>query len=200
MVVIGGGDTGTDCIGTSLRHGCQSLVQLELLPRPPDVRAEDNPWPQWPKIFRVDYGQEEAAEMFGKDPRQFQMQTRRLLDDGQGHVRGVEVVQIKFVPQASGPAKLEEVPGTVRTLPADLVLLAMGFVGPEKNGMLADLGVKLDVRGNVATDRNKQSSVAGVFAAGDMARGQSLVVWAIAEGREAAIGIDRYLMGDSFLE
>jgi glutamate synthase (NADPH/NADH) small chain len=200
VIVIGGGDTGTDCVGTSLRHGCKSLVQLELLPRPPDARADDNPWPQWPKIFRVDYAQEEAAELFGNDPREFQVHTRRLLDDGAGRVQGIEVVGVRFVAQAAGPPKLEEMPGTVRTLPAELVLLAMGFVGPEKAGLLAELGVKLDGRGNVATDANKQTSVAGVFAAGDMARGQSLVVWAIAEGRDAAIGIDRFLMGESVLE
>jgi len=200
VVVIGGGDTGTDCVGTSLRHGCPGLVQLELLPRPPDARAADNPWPQWPKVFRVDYGQEEAAELFGKDPREFQVQTRRLLGDEHGRVRAVEVAQIRLVSQPAGPAKLEEVPGTVRELPAELVLLAMGFVGPEKGGLLTDLGVKLDVRGNVATDGSKQTSVPGVFAAGDMARGQSLVVWAIAEGRQAAIGIDRYLMGETVLE
>jgi glutamate synthase (NADPH/NADH) small chain len=200
VIVIGGGDTGTDCVGTSLRHGCKSLIQLELLPRPPDSRAEDNPWPQWPKIYRVDYGQEEAAAVFGRDPREFQVQTKRVLDDGAGHVKAIEVAHVRFVTQPSGLPKLEEVPGSERTLPADLVLLAMGFVGPEREGLLADLGVKLDARGNVATDRNKQTSVAGVFAAGDMARGQSLVVWAIAEGREAAVGIDRYLMGDSVLE
>ena len=200
VIVIGGGDTGTDCVGTSLRHGCKSLVQLELLPRPPDARADDNPWPQWPKIFRVDYAQEEAAEIFGKDPREFQVQTRRLLDDGAGHVRAIEVVGVRLVAPAAGPPKLEEVPGSGRTLPADLVLLAMGFVGPEPTGLLAELGVRLDGRGNVATDGSKQTSVPGVFAAGDMARGQSLVVWAIAEGRDAAIGIDRFLMGESVLE
>jgi glutamate synthase (NADPH/NADH) small chain len=200
VVVIGGGDTGTDCVGTSLRHGCKSLVQLELLARPPDARGQDNPWPQWPKIFRVDYAQEEAAVIFGRDPREFQVQTRRILDDGRGHVTSIEVVEVRFVAQPSGPPKIEEVPGTVRVLPADLVLLAMGFVGPEKPGLLSELGVKLDGRGNVATDRDKQTSVPGVFAAGDMARGQSLVVWAIAEGREAAVGIDRFLMGESVLE
>jgi glutamate synthase (NADPH/NADH) small chain len=200
VIVIGGGDTGTDCVGTSLRHGCKSLVQLELLSRPPDARADDNPWPQWPKIYRVDYGQEEAAAIFGKDPREFQVQTRRMLDDGKGHVKAIEVAGVGFAPQPSGPPKIEEVPGSTRTLPADLVLLAMGFVGPEKPGLISDLGVKLDARGNVATDANKQTSVPGVFAAGDMARGQSLVVWAIAEGRDAAIGIDRYLMGETVLE
>jgi len=200
VIVIGGGDTGTDCVGTSLRHGCKSLVQLELLPRPPAERAIDNPWPQWPKIFRVDYGQEEAAAIFGKDPREFQVQTKRMVGDDQGRVKAIEVVEARFVPQPSGPPKLEEVPGTLRTLPADLVLLAMGFLGPEKAGLLAELGVKLDGRGNVATDGNKMTSVKGVFAAGDMARGQSLVVWAIAEGRDAAVGIDRYLMGETVLD
>jgi glutamate synthase (NADPH/NADH) small chain len=200
VIVIGGGDTGTDCVGTSLRHGCKSLVQLELLAQPPAERALDNPWPQWPKIFRVDYGQEEAAAMFGKDPREFQIQTKRILGNEKGQVRAIEVVQIRFVPQAGGPAKIEEIPGTTRELPADLVLLAMGFTGPEKAGLLTELGVKLNQRGNVAVDANKMTSVPGVFAAGDMSRGQSLVVWAIAEGRDAAIGIDRYLMGDTVLD
>jgi glutamate synthase (NADPH/NADH) small chain len=200
VIVIGGGDTGTDCVGTSLRHGCKSLVQLELLPRPPDTRAEDNPWPQWPKIFRTDYGQEEAAAIFGADPRQFKVQTKRLLGDDQGHVRAIEVVEVRFVPSLGGPPKIEEVPNTLRVLPADLVLLAMGFLGPEKTGLISDLGVKLDPRGNIAVDQDKQTSVSGVFAAGDMVRGQSLVVWAIAEGRAAAIGIDRFLMGETVLE
>ncbi|HEY5283020.1 MAG TPA: glutamate synthase subunit beta [Polyangia bacterium] len=200
VIVIGGGDTGTDCVGTSLRHGCKSLVQLELLSRPPETRADDNPWPQWPKIFRVDYGQEEAAAIFGKDPRQFKVQTKRILGDDKGRVTAIEVVEVRFIAQAGGPTKLEEVPGTANFVPADLVLLAMGFLGPEKPGLLSDLGVKLDGRGNVATDGNKQTSVPGVFAAGDMARGQSLVVWAIAEGRDAAIGIDRHLMGETVLD
>jgi len=200
VIVIGGGDTGTDCVGTSLRHGCRGIVQFELLTRPPDARADDNPWPQWPKIFRVDYGQEEAAAIFGQDPRQFNVQTKRLLGDDKGQVVGIEVVEVRFVSQAGGPPKIEEVLGTARTLPADLVLLAMGFLGPEKNGLLCDLDVKLDGRGNVVTDQNKQTNVPGVFAAGDMARGQSLVVWAIAEGRNAAIGVDRYLMGETVLE
>jgi glutamate synthase (NADPH/NADH) small chain len=200
VVVIGGGDTGTDCVGTSLRHGCKSLIQLELLPKPPEERAVDNPWPHWPKIYRVDYGQEEAAAIFGGDPRQFQIQTKRLIGDDSGNVRAMEVVEVRFVPQVAGPAKLEEVPGSLRTLKADLVLLAMGFLGPQKTGMLADLGVALDARGNVIADENKQTSVPGVFAAGDMVRGQSLVVWAIREGRKAAIGVDRFLMGDTVLE
>jgi glutamate synthase (NADPH/NADH) small chain len=200
VVVIGGGDTGTDCVGTSIRHGCKGLIQLELLPRPPETRAVDNPWPHWPKIYRVDYGQEEAAAVFGADPRQFQIQTKRLIDDGAGNVKGIEVVGVQFVPQVAGPPKLEEIPGTTKTLPADLVLLAMGFLGPQKTGLLADLNVKLDGRGNVIADDSKQTSVPGVFAAGDMVRGQSLVVWAIREGRKAAVGVDRFLMGDTVLE
>ena len=183
-----------------MRHGCKSMIQLELLPQPPAERAVDNPWPLWPKIFRVDYGQEEAAAIFGQDPRQFCVQTKRMVGDENGNVKAIEVVEVRLVPQPSGPPKIEEVPGTARTIPADLVLLAMGFLGPEKNGLLSELGVKLDGRSNVVTDANKQTSVPGVFAAGDMSRGQSLVVWAIAEGRSAAIGIDRYLMGETVLD
>jgi glutamate synthase (NADPH) small chain len=199
VVVIGGGDTGNDCVGTSVRHGCRSVTQLEILARPPEQRAADNPWPQWPKIYRVDYGQEEAAVKFGSDPRLFSVQTKRILGDEHGHVRALEIVDVRFVPQAGGPPKLEEIPGSLRPIPADLVLLAMGFVGPEREGLLNDLGVKLDVRGNVAVDDNRQTSIGGIFAAGDMARGQSLVVWAIMEGRQAARGVDRYLMGETIL-
>jgi glutamate synthase (NADPH/NADH) small chain len=199
VVVIGGGDTGNDCVGTAVRHGCKSVVQLEILPRPPEQRAADNPWPQWPKIYRVDYGQEEAADQFGADPRLFSVQTKRMLPDKYGHVCAIEIVDVRFVPQPAGPPKLEEIPGSQRTLPADLVLLAMGFVGPEREGMLTELGVKLDGRGNVAVDEHRQTSVTGVFAAGDMARGQSLVVWAIMEGRQAARGVDQFLMGETVL-
>ncbi len=194
VVVMGGGDTGTDCVGTAMRHGCQSLVQLEILPRPPDERAPDNPWPQWPKVYKLDYGQEEAAALFGADPRLYAVSTKRFLADGAGNVRAL---QIATVAQKAG--KLEEVPGTERELPADMVLLAMGFLGPEREGLLADLGVKLDARGNVATDEDKMTSEPGVFAAGDMRRGQSLIVWAIAEGRQAARSADRYLMGETVL-
>jgi glutamate synthase (NADPH/NADH) small chain len=198
VVVIGGGDTGNDCVGTALRQGCKSVTQLEILPRPPNERALDNPWPLWPKIYRVDYGQEEAAAVFGTDPRLFSVQTKRLL--GEGQVKAIEIADIRFVPQPERrPPKIEEQPGTVRTLPADLVLLALGFLGPEREGMLAELGVDLDGRGNVAVDENQQTSIPGVFAAGDMARGQSLVVWAIMEGRQAARGVDRFLMGETVL-
>jgi glutamate synthase (NADPH/NADH) small chain len=185
-------------VGTALRQGCKSVTQLEILPRPPNERALDNPWPLWPKIYRVDYGQEEAAAVFGTDPRLFLVQTKRLL--GEGQVKAIEIADIRFVPQPERrPPKIEEQPGTVRTLPADLVLLALGFLGPEREGMLAELGVDLDGRGNVAVDENQQTSIPGVFAAGDMARGQSLVVWAIMEGRQAARGVDRFLMGETVL-
>jgi glutamate synthase (NADPH/NADH) small chain len=192
VVVIGGGDTGTDCVGTSLRHGAKGLIQLEILSRPPDERAPDNPWPQWPKTLKVDYGQQEAAALWGKDPREFQILTKRFVDDGQGNVKALEAVQVEWTKGPDGRFGPKEIPGTGRTIPADLVLLALGFTGPEKP-MLQQLGVKLDDRGNVWTDDNKMTSVPGVFAAGDMSRGQSLVVWAIREGRQAAVAVDRYL-------
>jgi glutamate synthase (NADPH/NADH) small chain len=198
VVVIGGGDTGTDCVGTSLRHGCKTLVQLEIMPKPPNERASDNPWPQWPKVYKMDYGQEEAAALFGDDPRQYAVMTKKLVGDAQGNVKAVQVVSLEKVPSQGG-SKLVEVPGSERTIPADLVLLAMGFLGPEKPGLLTELGVALDARGNVAVDANKATSVPGVFAAGDMSRGQSLIVWAIAEGRQAARGVDKFLMGETVL-
>lgn len=190
VVVIGGGDTGTDCVSTSLRHGCRSLVQLEILSRPPDERAPDNPWPQWPKVYKLDYGQEEAAALFGEDPREYAVSTRRFLGDETGRVRAVEIVDVRLV-----NGRFEEVPGTDREIPADLVLLAMGFLGPERKGMIEELGVALDSRGNVAIDGNRMTSQPGIFAAGDMSRGQSLIVWAITEGRQAARGVDAYLLG-----
>ena len=192
VVVIGGGDTGTDCVGTSLRHGCRSLVQLEILPRPPAERAPDNPWPQWPKVFRVDYGQEEAAARFGADPRHFGIQTKRFLGDSDGRVAAIETVEVEWVSE-NGRFSPREVAGTEKTWPATLVLLALGFLGPERGGMLDQLGVTLDARGNVETGPDKQTKAPGVFAAGDMRRGQSLVVWAIAEGRQAAESVDRWL-------
>lgn len=194
VVVIGGGDTGTDCVGTSLRHGCRSLVQLEIMPKPPEDRGADNPWPQWPKVYKLDYGQEEAAAAFGEDPRKYAVSTKRLIGDENGRVRAIEIVELRRTNGA-----FEEVPGTEREIPADLVLLAMGFVGPEQGGLLSGLGVDINARGNVAVDANMMSSVPGVFSAGDMSRGQSLIVWAIAEGREAAKGVDQYLMGSSKL-
>jgi glutamate synthase (NADPH) small chain len=199
VVVIGGGDTGTDCVGTAIRHGAKSVVQLEILARPPDQRALDNPWPQWPKVLKVDYGQEEAAALWGKDPRRFQVLTKRFIGDPSGNVKELHLVEVEWTRGADGRFGPKEIPGTDKIVPADLVLLALGFVGPEKP-MLQQLNVKLDDRGNVWTDENRMTSLPGVFAAGDMARGQSLVVWAIREGRHAAQSVDRYLShGDTVL-
>ncbi|HVV15556.1 MAG TPA: glutamate synthase subunit beta [Polyangia bacterium] len=198
VIVIGGGDTGTDCVGTSLRHGCKSLVQFEILPRPPTTRAVDNPWPQWPRVYKMDYGQEEAAALFGADPRTYVTVTKRLIGEA-GRVKELQTVEVEWVKNGDGRMTMKEKPGTEKVWPADLVLLAMGFVGPEKEGLLSDLGVKLDGRGNVAVDGDKATSVPGIFAAGDMSRGQSLIVWAIQEGRAAARGVDQFLMGETLL-
>jgi glutamate synthase (NADPH) small chain len=200
VIVIGGGDTGTDCVGTALRQGARSITQFEILPRPPDQRATDNPWPQWPKVYRMDYGQEEAAARQGADPRVFCISTKRMEGDAEGALKALHTVRVEWTKGPDGRFGPKEVPGTDKAYPADLVLLALGFVGPEKEGLLADLGVRFDDRGNVWTDEEKMTSVPGVFAAGDMARGQSLVVWAIQEGRRAARGVDKYLMyGESYL-
>jgi glutamate synthase (NADPH) small chain len=199
VIVIGGGDTGTDCVGTALRQGCRSLVQFEILAKPPDTRAADNPWPQWPKVYRLDYGQEEAAAVFGQDPRTYCMMSKQFLGDENGQLRGVRTVQIEWAKDDSGRFGPIEIPGTEKEWPAQMILLAMGFVGPETDGLLGQLGVELDARSNVATDENKMTSVTKVFAAGDMARGQSLVVWAIADGRRAAKSVDKFLMGETTL-
>ncbi len=199
VVVIGGGDTGTDCVGTAMRHGCRSLVQFEILPQPPAQRAPDNPWPQWPRIYRLDYGQEEAAARFGRDPRAYSVLSKRFVGDGSGKVRAVQTVEVEWARGGDGRFSPREIPGTEREWQAELILLAMGFLGPETGGLLADLGVRVDGRGLVAADGEKMTSVPGVFAAGDMARGQSLVVWAIADGRRAARGVDKYLMGETAL-
>ncbi|MCB9622553.1 MAG: glutamate synthase subunit beta [Sandaracinus sp.] len=194
VLVIGGGDTGTDCIGTAMRHGATSVVNFELLERPPAERAANNPWPEWPRIFRVDYGHQEAAAVFGDDPREFGILTKRFVDDGKGNVKGVETVRVKF---ANG--KLEEIPGSEETFEADLIFLAMGFLGPESTAV-EPLGLERDARSNVQAEYGRfVTSTEGVFAAGDCRRGQSLVVWAIAEGRGAASAIDEYLMGESDL-
>ncbi len=200
VVVIGGGDTGTDCVGTALRHRAENIVQLEILPRPPERRASDNPWPQWPKVYRLEYGHEEAAALQGSDPRIYSVQTKRFTGDSEGRVHEVHTVDIDWRRDAEGRFHLVEIPGSERVFPADLVLLALGFLGPEKKGLIPDLGVKLDDRGNVVVDGERMTSVPGVFAAGDMVRGQSLVVWAIEEGRKAARGVDKYLMyGETYL-
>jgi glutamate synthase (NADPH) small chain len=199
VVVIGGGDTGTDCVGTAMRHGCRSLVQFEILPKPPLERAPDNPWPQWPKVYKLDYGQEEAAAAFGDDPREYCIVTKRFEADETGHVRSLTTRRIEWERDAQGRFAMRELPDTDTTWPADLVLLAMGFLGPEREGLLGQLGVEIDARGNVATDPSNKTSVSGVFAAGDMRRGQSLVVWAIAEGRQTARSVDAYLVGETVL-
>ena len=194
VVVIGGGDTGADCIGTSLRHSCRSLVNFELFPKPPDERAAHNPWPTWPLIFRVDYAHEESAAKFGKDPRVYLISSKEFVDGGTGRIKAVRTVDVSF-----NDGKFEEVPGSEREWPADLVLLAMGFLGPE-HAVSDPLGLAYDKRSNYQADYGLyQTSVEKVFAAGDCRRGQSLVVWAINEGREAAREIDRYLMGGTEL-
>jgi glutamate synthase (NADPH) small chain len=199
VVVIGGGDTGTDCIATSLRHGCTKLVNFELMDRPPEDRADDNPWPQWPRIFRVDYGHEEAAEKFGNDPRVYCILSKEFIDDGKGNVKGIRTVNVQWTKDASGRMQMSEVAGSESIIEADLVLLAMGFLGPE-NYVSQLLGVEVDGRSNYnATHGQFTTNVKGVFAAGDCRRGQSLVVWAINEGRGAARAIDTYLEGDSIL-
>jgi glutamate synthase (NADPH/NADH) small chain len=200
VIVIGGGDTGTDCVGTSLRHGCHSIHQFEILNRPSDTRPPDNPWPEWPKIFRVDYGQEEAAAIYGRDPRHYAIMTQKFEGDENGFVKELHTVQIEWVTGSNGSRPtLKEIPGTEKVWPAQLVLLSMGFLGPE-NPLLEQLGVEQDERSNAKARYGEfATSVPGVFAAGDMRRGQSLVVWAINEGRGAAREVDRYLMGETNL-
>ncbi len=199
VIVIGGGDTGTDCVGTALRHGCRSLAQFEILPPSPEERAPDNPWPQWPKVYRLDYGQEEAVAVFGRDPRAYSIMTKRFLGDENGHLRAVQTVEVSLEKGSNGGPGLREVPGTEREWPAQMVLLALGFLGPETDGLLSQLGVLINERGNVEVDQEQMTIVPRVFAAGDMTRGQSLVVWAIADGRRAAKGVDKYLMGETVL-
>ncbi len=195
VVIIGGGDTGTDCVGTSMRHGCRSLVQIEILPQPPLERAQDNPWPEWPKVYRLDYGQEEAAAKFGADPRVYLTTAKKFVADETGHVKAIQAVQIEWQKNEKGQFVPKEVPGTEKVLPTQLVLLAMGFLGPEQP-LLDALGVERDPRTNIRADYGKyQTSIPNVFAAGDCRRGQSLVVWAFNEGRGAARECDRYLMG-----
>jgi len=195
VVVIGGGDTGTDCVGTAMRHGCKSLVQIEILPKPPQDRAADNPWPEWPKVYKLDYGQEEAAGKFGADPRVYVTTVKKFISDSEGRVKELITVQIKWEKNDKGQFVPKEQPGTEKTIPAQLVLLAMGFLGPEQR-LIKEIGVETDARSNIKAEHEKYTtSLKGVFAAGDCRRGQSLVVWAINEGRGAARECDRYLMG-----
>ncbi|MGL5876338.1 MAG: glutamate synthase subunit beta [Xenococcaceae cyanobacterium] len=199
VVIIGGGDTGTDCVGTSIRHGCRSVVQLEIMPKPPSLRAADNPWPEWPKIYRMDYGQEEAAAKFGEDPRAYLTTANKFESDENGRVKAVHTVQVHWERDDRGQFTLQQVLGTERVIPAQLVLLAMGFLGPEQP-LLDSLGLDRDRRSNIKADFEKYTtSIPGVFAAGDCRRGQSLVVWAFNEGRGVARECDLYFMGSTDL-
>jgi len=199
VIVIGGGDTGTDCVATSLRHGCASLNQLEILDKPPLERAVNNPWPEWPKVYFLDYGQEEAQARFGDDPRQYCSMTRKFTGDKYGKVKHIHLVTIKWAKDPQGRFMPMEIPGTEKIIPADLVLLAMGYLGPESS-LLEALGVETDQRSNIKAPYGRfTTNVEKVFAAGDARRGQSLVVWAINEGRAAARECDKFLMGQSYL-
>jgi len=199
VVIIGGGDTGTDCVGTSLRHGCRSLVQVEILPKPPQDRAKDNPWPEWPKTYKLDYGQEEAAAKFGDDPRVYVTTATKFEGDEKGHVKAVHTVQVEWTRNEKGQFIPKYIPGTEKVIPAQLVLLAMGFLGPEQP-LLDALKIERDARTNVKAEHGKyRTSIDKVFAAGDCRRGQSLVVWAFNEGREAARECDKWLMGSTDL-
>jgi glutamate synthase (NADPH/NADH) small chain len=199
VIVIGGGDTGTDCVGTALRHGCQSLTQFEIMPQPPLGRAPDNPWPQWPRIYLLDYGQKEAKARFGADPRRYCIMTKEFIGDASGHVRGLRTVDIEWVHNNGDRPQLREIPDSEREWQADLVLLALGFLGPE-NPLLQQLGVAQTERSNIAAGQGAfATNVPGIFAAGDARRGQSLVVWAINEGRGAARAVDEWLMGETDL-
>jgi glutamate synthase (NADPH) small chain len=188
VVIIGGGDTGADCLGTAHRQGAASVTQLEIMPRPGDDRPAGQPWPTYPMTFRVSSAHEEGGE------RVYSVSTKEFLADDDGNVRGLRLVEVEM-----RDGKFEEVEGTEREIPAQLVLFAMGFTGPEQDGVVGQLGVDLDARGNIARDTSYMSSVPGVFVAGDAGRGQSLIVWAIAEGRAAAAGVDTYLTGSTTL-
>lgn len=196
VVVIGGGDTGSDCVGTSNRQGALSVTQLELLPKPPSERTEYMPWPTYPMILKTSSSHEEGAD------RRWAISTKAFIGDENGNLKGLQLVDLKWSASADGrPAKFVEVPGSEREIPCELALLAMGFLHPQQEGLLDSLGVDLDDRGNVkAAENSYQTNVKKVFAAGDMRRGQSLVVWAISEGRECARKVDEYLMGSSELE
>jgi glutamate synthase (NADPH) small chain len=199
VVIIGGGDTGTDCVGTSIRHGCTSVTQLEIMPMPPQSRAQDNPWPEWPKVYKLDYGQEEAAAKFGADPRAYLTTATKFEGDDNGNVTAVHIVNVQWEKNDKGQFVLNHVPGTEKVVPAQLILLAMGFLGPEQP-IIDALGLEKDARSNIKAEPEKYTtSIPGVFAAGDCRRGQSLVVWAFNEGRGAARECDRYLMGNTDL-
>lgn len=205
VIIIGGGDTGADCLGTSIRQGAKSVKQFELLDRPPETRSADAvntgrvmPWPYWPVIFRTSSAHEEASELAGKDVRDFAINTKYFKGEN-GVVKKLGAIRLEWSKGADGRMQMKEVPGSEIEMDCDLCLLAMGFVGPEHDGPISQLGLKTDPRGNIAVDANYATNIEGVFAAGDARRGQSLVVWAISEGRQAARGVDAYLMGRSEL-
>lgn len=194
VVVIGGGDTGTDCVATSLRHGCKSVVQLEIMPQAPASRGASNPWPQWPKIHRTDYGQEEAAAVQGEDPRRYLVMSEKFIDDGNGALSGVQIVNISWEKDEQGRLYPKKDEASRRVIPAELVTIAMGFLGPDQLP-ITQLGLETDGRSNIKAEHGRYTTnIEGVFAAGDCRRGQSLVVWAINEGRGVARECDRYLM------
>jgi glutamate synthase (NADPH/NADH) small chain len=192
VVILGGGDTGADCLATAHRQGAEIVRQFDIIPEPPVTRAAGNPWPQWPVILRRSYALEEGGSL------DWSVGTKSF-SGSNGHVEKLHMTRLEWKPDENGRNQMLEVPGSEFDVDADLVLLAMGFLHPERGGLVEALGVELDPRGNVKTDQNKMSSVQGIFAAGDASRGQSLVVWALAEGREAARGIDLYLMGETSL-
>ncbi len=192
VIIIGGGDTGTDCVGTAIRHNCKSVTQIEIMPEAPETRLPNNPWPQWPKIKKTDYGQEESVEVFGKDPREYLNTVTKVVPDDSGNIKEVHTVQVEWVKE-NGKLVCKHIPGTEKVRPCQLLLLAMGFTGPEDT-LIKQLSLETDQRSNVKAEYGRfETNVRGVFAAGDMRRGQSLVVWAIHEGREAAEACDKFL-------
>lgn len=201
VIIIGGGDTGTDCVATSIRHGCKSVYQFEIMPEPPAKRIEtSNPWPEWPKKLKVDYGQEEAIKLYGKDPRNYLISTKKIVGNELGEVKEVHTVEITWVNNDSGRLVPQEVPGSEKVWPADFVLLAMGFLGPEDT-IANELKLERDPRSNVKAEFEVfETNVEKVFAAGDTRRGQSLVVWALQEGKLVAREVDKYLMGKSIIK
>ncbi len=196
VIIVGGGDTGNDCVATCIRHGCKSVTQLEMMPKLPDARTSENPWPQYPRVCKTDYGQEEAAAVFGNDPRVYQTTLKKLISDDKGNLCSAVTVRLEPVKdKKTGRTVMQEVQGSEKTVDCDMVLIAAGFLGPMPY-IAETFGVKTDARSNVSTENGRYATdVDGVFTAGDMHRGQSLVVWAIAEGRAAAKEVDEYLMG-----
>jgi glutamate synthase (NADPH/NADH) small chain len=199
VIVIGGGDTGNDCLGTSLRHGCKGIFNFEVLPEPPKERSEDQPWPLYPRVLKVDYGHEEAIHRFGRDPREYAVLTKEFIDDGNGNVGSLRTIRVAWSKDSQGRQVMNEIPGTEETWKADLVFLALGFLGPEPETVDA-FGLEKDARSNIKAEYGAfAASKNKVFAAGDARRGQSLVVWAIHEGRKAARAVDLYLTGRTLL-